>query len=259
MKNYIQVAIQACREAGTLICRNIDSAKVVARKTSAIDIVTDADLAAQKLIIGIIKKNFPRHEILAEEGIEADLSSEYIWAIDPIDGTIAFSKGLPTYSVSIALLENEKPIVGVIYLALTNEIVWTQLGEGTFIGERKLTIQNVSNLRQSSVGFDPSYSNRETEFHRIASPLSDKVSIMPILHSQATALALVAKGILNGYIQCGSPKVWDVAAGKLIVEEAGGIMTDFQGKPVDIFHLNGYIASSRKLHRQLLTFTSRTY
>src|SRR3989344_9614896 len=134
MKTFVEVAKLACKLAGELAKNKIKTARIVQRKSSEIDIVTDADLAAQKLIVGIIKRNFPKHEILAEEGVEGNLSTKYIWAIDPIDGTIAFSKGLPTYCVSIALLENKIPIIGAIYLAITNEVVWAQMGRGAFIG-----------------------------------------------------------------------------------------------------------------------------
>lgn len=282
MNKFIQVAREAAERAGEFLKRNITKARIVGEKSGAVDIVTDADIEAQKMIVSLVRKNFPNHGILAEES-EQDLRTlsngipnppaggrddnwfsaschaedDYLWAIDPIDGTSAYSIGLPTYSSSIALLKERKPIVGAIYLALIDEVVLAEKEKGVFTGKKKLFVSTKTNLRQAAVGFDPAYFNREIGM-RIASSLSDEILILPMLWSQATALALVAKGVLDGYIQCGNPKVWDVAAGKLLVEEAGGVVTTFSGESLDIFNVNGYVAGNPSIHQQLLKFVGRS-
>lgn len=258
MEDYLKIARKAAEEAGIILKKKIKEVKILQKKDQAVDLLTSADLAAQELIVGIIKDNFPYHSILSEE-MEEGLSmgsKEYLWAIDPIDGTSAYSLGLPTFSSSIALLHNRQPIVGAIYVAIFNEVIYGAKGYGVFRGKRnkKLKIKNTTKLIDSAVGFDPGYHERERYFKAIAK-LTDKVRIMPIIWSQATSLALVALGVLDGYIQYSNPKIWDVAAGKLLVEETGGVMTDFYGKPVDLFAINGYIAGTKSIHQQLLSYS----
>jgi len=256
MDEFIKVAKEAAAQAGEYLKKKIQSAKIVKHKSSIIDVVTDADIDAQKLIIDLIKKNFPKHEFLAEEQEDnRQISNNFVWTIDPIDGTSAYAAGLPTYSSSIALLYNKKPIVGAIYQAITNDVVWAVRGSGSFREEKKISVSQITNLKEATIGFDPSYFPRAKELAAIAAPLSDKTRIMPMIWSQASALSLVACGIFDGFIQVGNPKVWDVAAGKLIVEEARGRLTDFDNKPINIFALEGYIAGSSSITEKLLQFT----
>lgn len=255
MDKFIKVAREAATKAGKYLKKNILSAKIVKHKSSIIDVVTNADIGAQKLIIDLIKKNFPSHNFLAEEQQEfGQISNSYTWAIDPIDGTSAYKARLPTYSSSIALLYDKKPIVGAIYQAITDDVVWAGQGLGAFREENKLSVSIVKNLKEATIGFDPNYNNRERDMCKIAGPLSDSVRILPMIWSQAAALSLVACGVLDGYIQVGNPKVWDVAAGKIIVEEAHGRLTDFNDKQIDIFALDGYIAGSNSAIKLLLPF-----
>lgn len=260
MDKFIQVAQETAKEAGKFLKEKIETAetaKVVKQKKGEIDLVTDADIEAQKIIIDLIRKHYPNHNILAEESERGKPTDEYTWAIDPIDGTSAFSCGLSTYSSSIALLKDRQPIAGAIYVALINEVVWAEKGKGAFSKEGRLSVSEKTNLRKSCIGFDAAYFGREEVMKKIASLLSDNVLILPMLWSKAASLALVAKGILDGYIQCGDPKVWDVAAGKLLVEEAGGVVTDFAGKKLDIFNINGYVVGNSAIHKQLLEFIAR--
>jgi len=256
MDEFIKVAKEAAAQAGEYLKKKIQSAKIVKHKSSIIDVVTDADIGAQKLIIDLIKKNFPSHNFLAEEQKgKIEISNRYTWTIDPIDGTSAYAARLPTYSSSIALLYKKKPIVGAIYQAITDDVVWAGQSLGAYRKEEKLSVSKVLNLKEATIGFDPNYNNRERDMSKIAGPLSDRVRILPMIWSQAAALSLVACGILDGFIQCGRPKVWDVAAGKIIVEEAGGRLTDFNNKQIDIFALDGYIAGSSSITEKLLQFT----
>ncbi len=266
MSNFVNIAIETAIKAGVYTRRKLRKPGFIREKRGAADIVTEVDIETQKIIIEIIRKNFPDHEILAEEQKEnKEFSFDgYVWAIDPIDGTSVFAAGLPTYSCSIALLKDKIPIVAAIYVAVLDQVVWALKGKGTYaenqisnIRYEKLKIRKKRSLNEATVGFDPAYFQRDKYINTIAALLIKKVRIMPMIWSQAASLSLIAFGIFDGYIQCGSPKIWDVAAGKLIVEEAGGVVTDFQGKDLDIFNINGYVAGNKYLHHQLLEYTRK--
>lgn len=254
MNDFIDLIKTACLKAGAYLEKRIHTAKIVGYKKGKVDIVTNADLESQKLITDLISQKFPNHQILAEENSEQPAGSGYLWVIDPIDGTSAFASRLPTFSVSIALLKDRQLLAGGLYLAIIDDIIWAARGKGCFYQGKKQTLSRVFSLEESSIGFDPGYINRKTYFEKIAAPLSDKVRIMPIIYSQASALGLTALGILNGFIQCGHPQVWDVAAGKLLVSESGGKMSDFLGKEIDLFNLSGYVAGNSHIHKQLLKY-----
>jgi myo-inositol-1(or 4)-monophosphatase len=260
MENFLEVAKLAAKEAGKLLKEKINKAKILAVKSNPYDLQTDADLATQKLIVEIIKKHFPKHGIIAEENSEGkNVKDEYSWAIDPIDGTAAFSVGLPTYSSSIALLWRGEPIVGAVYLAILDEVIYAAKGGGAFKNEGRDRLRCSANtqFKDVAVGFDPTYCHREKYLKTLAAPLADKVRILPMLWSQVTSLSLVAYGILGGYVQSPGWKVWDVAAGKLLVEEAGGVITDFEGREIDLFKVEGYAAGNKAIHKKLLSYIHR--
>lgn len=259
MDDFVKLAVTAATHAGLYLKKNINKARIVRYKRGKVDIVTNADLASQKSIIEFISKEYPEHKILAEESEDCVDTSGYLWVIDPIDGTSAFASGLPTYSVSIALLYNRQPIVGAIYLSILQDVIFAIKDKGCFYQGKKQTVSDAVSLEEASIGFDPGYINRETYFQKIAAPLSDKVRIMPMIYSQASALGLISLGIFDGYIQCGSPKAWDVAAGKLLVKEAKGVLTDFKNREVDIFHQNGYLAGSPLIQQQLFDYIKRNF
>lgn len=259
MNDYIKIAKFAAQEAGKLLKKNIRSVRIVKRKDGAVDLLTDADLAAQKLIIDIIKNNFPDHGILSEESRpELNIrNKEYLWVIDPIDGTSAYSVGLPTYSSSIALLRNNKPIVGAIYTAVLDEVIYGAKGFGVYQDKEKVKIKNTAKLIDAAIAFELGYHNRGKDIKTYMTVLSDKIRFPAMICSEAASLALIAAGIFDACLMSDNPKVWDVAAGKLLVEEAGGIMTDLKGNKFDIWNINGYLAGSRSIHRQLLSYINQ--
>lgn len=258
MEDYLNVARKAAGHAGELLKKTIKNPRIVKRKDGAVDLLTDADLSAQKLITSIIKDSFPDHGILAEESDNKlnNIENSYTWVIDPIDGTSAYSVGLPTYSSSIALLHKKEPIVGAVYVAMLDVVIYAAKGYGVYKENdmNKLLVRETEKLIDAAVGFDPGYHNREGDFKNIIAPLSDKVRLVPMLWSEAASLAIISAGIMDGYIQCGNPRVWDVAAGKLLVEEAGGIVTDMRGDKLDIFNIDGYIGGSKRIHNQIKEF-----
>lgn len=254
MNKFTQLAVSAAEEAGEFLQKKITSARILAQKANRFDIVTDADIQTQKLISDIIVNRFPHHKILGEESETHQLiSDEYTWVIDPIDGTGAFSTGLPTYSCSIALFKDKKPISGAVYLAINNTVVYAEKGKGSFVHGKKLKVREVANLNEASVGFDPYYEHREKAFELFGKSLGGKLFITPMIWSQAAGLALIASGILDGYVIFGKPSIWDIAAGILLVEEAGGVISDLQGKPLSLSLIESYVASGKSIHQKLLS------
>lgn len=254
MNKFTQLAVSAATSAGEFLQKKIASARIISQKANRFDIVTDADFQAQKLITDIIISKFPSHKILGEESETHQLiSDEYTWVIDPIDGTGAFSTGLPTYSSSIALFQDKKPISGAVYLAINNTVVYAEKGKGSFVHGKKLKVREVAKLNEASVGFDPYYEHREKAFALFGRSLSGKLFMTPMIWSQAAGLALIASGIFDGYIVFGKPKIWDIAAGILLVEEAGGVISDLEGNPLSLFLIENYIASGKSIHQKLLS------
>lgn len=254
MNQFTSLAVTAAEVAGEFLQKKITSARILAQKANRFDIVTDADIQTQKLISEMITKKFPEHKILGEEAKKHQpLSSDFTWIIDPIDGTGAFSTGLPTYSSSIALFKDKKPISGAVFLAINNTVVYAEKGEGSFIKSKKLKVREVVNLNEASVGFDPFYEHREKAFALFGKSLGGKLFMIPMIWSQAAGLALIASGIFDGYIVFGKPKIWDIAAGILLVEEAGGVISDLEGNPLSLSFIESYIASGKTIHRKLLS------
>ncbi|MBI3954911.1 inositol monophosphatase [Candidatus Gottesmanbacteria bacterium] len=254
MNQYTKLAISAATSAGEFLQKKITSARILAQKANRFDIVTDADIQTQKLITELIFKEFPLHKILGEESEEHQkLSNEFTWIIDPIDGTGAFSTGLPTYASSIALFKGKKPISAAVFLAINNTVVYAEKGEGSFVNGKKLKVREVVNLNEASVGFDPYYKHREKAFALFGKSLGGKLFMTPMIWSQAAGLALIASGIFDGYIVFGKPKIWDIAAGILLLEEAGGAISDFKGNPLSLSNIGSYVASGKTIHRKLLS------
>src|SRR3990167_5899679 len=141
MNKFTKLALSAAISAGEFLQKKIASARILSQKANRFDVVTDADFQAQKLITELIFKEFPLHKILGEESEEHQkLSNEFTWIIDPIDGTGAFSTGLPTYASSIALFKDKKPISGAVYLAINNTVVYAEKGKGCFVHGKKLKV-----------------------------------------------------------------------------------------------------------------------
>lgn len=254
MNKFTQLAVSAATSAGEFLKKKITSARILARKANRFDVVTDADIQTQKLISEMIMKKFPEHKILGEEAKKhQSLSSDFTWIIDPIDGTGAFSTGLPTYASSIALFKDKKPISAAIFLAINNHVVYAEKGEGSFVNGKKIKVRKVVNLSEASVGFDPYYESREKAFEIFGRSLGGKLFMTPMIWSQAAGLGLIALGILDGYVIFGKPKIWDIAAGVLLIEEAGGVISDFSGSVLSLSHIKSYVASGKSIHRKLLS------
>lgn len=252
-EGIINIAIRAARAAGDLIMKAHDRMdKVKVSEKNPGDYVTNIDQAAEQEIIKVIKKAYPKHSILGEEGGEVE-GSDTIWIIDPIDGTRNFIHGLPHFAVSIAVTIKGKLEYGVIYDPVRQELFSAIRGKGAKLNDKKIRVSKLSKLEESLLGtgfphrFSPMLKNAYLEgLH----------SLIPICGdlrrggSAALDLAYVACGRLDGFWEIGL-KVWDFAAGILLVKEAGGIIADFNGG--ETFMDNGnIIAANPKILKHML-------
>ncbi|MFW9994541.1 MAG: inositol monophosphatase family protein [Candidatus Odinarchaeota archaeon] len=213
--------------------------------------VTEADLEADKLIRETLSSNFPGHSILSEEsGMEAR-DDEYLWVIDPLDGTANFSASVPFFAVSIALVHRGIPLAGVVHAPFQGELFHAVKGEGSFLNGKKLGIKNDLDLETSFLSFcngaDQEVRERMIRIYSRLKPLNNTVRH---LGAPALELCYVAAGRFSAFIMPGAHS-WDVAAGTLIVEEAGGIVSDFQRGAFTLTSAD-IMAAQHYLHEKLL-------
>ncbi|MES2850663.1 MAG: inositol monophosphatase family protein [Bacteroidota bacterium] len=214
--------------------------------------VTEADLAAEKAIFEVIKADYPDHFILSEEAGEIKTDSEYKWIIDPIDGTINFSHGIPLCCVSIGLEHNGEMVMGAVYNPLMDEFFFAQKGFGASLNDKKISVSNKSDFPKSCLvtGFPYTYLDSKNGPLQVFERLVRKGIAIRRLGSAALDLCWVAVGRFEGFYEH-KLNPWDNAAGILIVQEAGGKVTGFDGEKHKIYQPD-IIATNGIIHDELL-------
>lgn len=228
----LELAKKAASEAGNKLLSLQGKKHRFKEKKRLGDFATEADLAAEEIILKRLKREFPKHNFISEEMGEIDKGSEYTWIIDPLDGTIAFTAGLDNFGTSIGLLKANTPFLGVTNFPALKQFYWAEKGKGAFLNDKKTSVSKSDRLIDSIVGLDFAYAGgRKKELERLAFPIVDKVRYPPMFACAALGASYVARGVFDGYIHGAHP--WDFAAGTVIVEEAGGKVTDYKGKSID--------------------------
>lgn len=262
-KSFTAVAVNCAAKAGEWIKSKMGSITQLDTKYSMHDLVTEVDKGAERMIRNLIGTHFPTHSFLGEEGVEPgpeasakalqEMSeSEYLWIVDPIDGTTNYVHGFPFFSVSIALAYQGQVIVGVVYDPSRDELFVAERGKGAYVHGRKMQVSKESSLSQSllATGFPADQHVALPANMKGIQALAPKVRNLRIAGSAALHLAYVAAGRLSGFWEY-SLNSWDIAAGSLLVEEAGGRMSDITGQP---YHLGvrNVSASNGLIHDELL-------
>ena len=251
----INQLIEVSKAAGTLIKEKFGKNLEIEFKTNELNLVTEADKASEKLIADYIRKKYPSHGILAEEGSKAypeKSGNEYLWVIDPLDGTTNFAHGLPIFSVSIGLQKNDETIAGVVYDINRDIIYAAESGSGATANDRKIIVSTNANLGHSMLvtGFPYDVKdNPDKAFERFIKMIKSSRAVRR-LGSAAIDFCYVARGVFDGFWEV-HLHPWDICAGKLIVEESGGIVTDFEGKPIDIYSKR-ILCSNGKIHNAMI-------
>jgi len=227
----LDTAIQAARTAGRLIMEQYHRPIAVHAKGFR-DLVTETDVAAQEAIVALIAARFPSHTILAEENLGSlDELGEYTWIIDPLDGTTNYAFRLPIFSVSIALAHQGEPLLGIVYDPARDQLFYAQTGQGAFLDGAPLHAAGREELLGTLVAFDWA---REPQIRntllRIVNHVAPRIGSIRALGSAALGPCYVAAGWLDAYFH-GRLSPWDAAASAVIVREAGGQATDFDGQP----------------------------
>ena len=239
MNPMLNIAIRAARKAGNVIAKNYERRDDIQTSKKGInDYVTSVDKAAEAEIIEIIQKSYPDHTIISEElGALEGKDSDIQWVIDPLDGTTNFVKGLPHFSVSIAIRVKNRTEVGVVYDPIRNELFTAVRGEGAKLNEVRLRVDSQNELNGAilATGFPFKQPNLMPTQFAIMNNLIDEAADFRRTGSAALDLCYVASGRVDGYFEMGL-KPWDCAAGDLIVREAGGLVCDFDAG-------NGYLRS----------------
>jgi len=248
-----KVAIDAAKKAGELIKESlgtISSEKI--QNKDVFDYVTNVDKESEQLIIDLIHKHFPAHEILAEESGETGCEHSHRWIIDPLDGTTNFIHSYPNSAVSIALEENGTLILGVIYDPYRDELFCAEKGRGAFLNDSPIQVSKRSNLSFCLIATGFPFRNKDflSLYWQVLSEIFLKVSGVRRTGSAALDLAHIACGRFDGFLELKlSP--WDVAAGSVIIQEAGGKITDFAGENNHV-RTGNVIASNSLIHDFLL-------
>jgi myo-inositol-1(or 4)-monophosphatase len=252
----LNTAVKAARRAATVINRaSFDVDRIVVTEKQHNDFVTDVDQAAEQAIVETLLKAYPDHAILAEEsGASGNLNddSEYVWIIDPIDGTTNFMHGYPNYCVSIALQQRGIITQAVIYDPVRNDLFTASKGGGAFLNDKRIRVTKhdriANTLLASGHGAGP---RALDDYLRMYQIVAERCQAVRSSGSAALELANVAAGRVDGYYEKGL-KAWDIAAGSLLVTEAGGICGEFNGES-NYLHKGDIIAASPKVFGQLVT------
>ncbi|MFD0617530.1 inositol monophosphatase family protein [Paenibacillus sp. GCM10027629] len=261
-KSFTAVAINCAAKAGEWIKSKLGNYEKLDIKTSSHDLVTEVDKGAEKLIRRLIMTHFPDHSFLGEEstgvGAAAATSalnevkqSDYLWIVDPIDGTTNFVHGLPLYSVSIALAHKGEVIVGVIYDPARDELFVAEKGKGAYVHGVRMKVSQEENLESSLIatGFPTDRDVLLPLNLAGIQAVAPRVRNIRTIGSAALSLAYVATGRLSGFWEL-NLNAWDLAAGVLLIQESGGKVTDTAGNP---YHLGvrHVLATNGHIHEEL--------
>jgi myo-inositol-1(or 4)-monophosphatase len=261
-KSFTAVAINTASKAGEWIQSKLGDFNSLNTKYSSHDLVTEVDKGAEMMIRNLIQTHFPHHSILGEEGVEPgpeasaqalkDVSdAEYLWVVDPLDGTTNFVHGFPFFSVSIALAHKGEVIVGVVYNPLHNELFVAEKGKGAYVRGRRMQVSSETKLEESLIATGlPADRNGALPVNlRGLNALCPKVRNIRVAGSAALHMAYVAAGRLSGFWEIGLNS-WDMAAGALLVQESGGSVTDTEGNPYTL-KVRNVLATNGAIHDQL--------
>ena len=253
MTPALNIAISAARAAGHTIIRNINRRQDIKVHAKGVnDFVSEVDQQAEYEIITIIKKAYPDHAILAEEsGVHEGSHCE--WIIDPLDGTTNYLHGIPHYCVSIAMRENNKLQLGVVYDPVKEELFCASRGEGATLNNRRIRVSTQKELTASLIGTGLPYrTDQELDAYMATlRAMLENTSGIRRAGSAALDLAYVAAGRFDGFWEFGL-NIWDIAAGVLLIQEAGGLVSDMDGGH-DFLESGNLVAANNRLFKTFLT------
>lgn len=244
--------LKAVTTAGQVLKDNINLTFTISNKEGINNLVTEVDHKSEEVIFSVIKESFPDHHILSEESGEIVQDSSYKWIIDPIDGTVNYANGIPICCVSIGIEKDGKMVLGAVYNPFIDELFFAERGAGATMNEKKIQVSNQADLIKSCMvtGFPYTYLDMPNGPLQVFEKFIRKGIPVRRLGSAAIDLCWVAAGRFDGFYEH-KLSAWDSAAGFIIVEEAGGKVTDFNGDYYNPYQ-PGIIATNGKIHDELI-------
>jgi len=253
--DFLSVAGEAAREAGAVLLQYL-AKNVDVEYKGAFNIVTAADRAVEKIVVDKIRTHFPSHSIVAEEGSGIDNGSEYVWHIDPLDGTTNFAHSNPTFCCSIGLEKNNQGVVGVVFDPNRDEFFAAEAGSGAYLNNKRIKVSPVDKLENGlfATGFPPTnrLDNPNVHYFHHFSVLTHGCRRTG---SAAIDICSVAAGRLEGFWEIGL-RSWDVSGGSVILQEAGGRVTDMEGGNYDSGD-RYFLSSNGHVHDEMIEFFKR--
>lgn len=254
------VAIEAALLAGEFLRQSFGGHFSISSKEGHHNLVTECDHKSEKLILDFLKQNVRDSSFLAEESGESGVKQgSILWIVDPLDGTVNFAHQIPVFSVSIAAEKEGKVVTGVVYQPITHELFVAEVGKGSFLNGKKIEVSNVKTINETILATGFPYDLAKNPFHCIDHFVDILKLGIPIrrMGSAAIDLAYTAAGRFEGFFEV-QLKPWDVAAGKLLVDEAGGKVTHWDKTPFNIHSKKPVFASNGHIHDAGATILNRT-
>lgn len=255
MSKFVDIAVAAAKAAEKVLSHYF--LKNTSAKRLGVEFKAAADIAADKAIYNTIHKAFPNHSLLTEERANKAKFSEYTWVIDPIDGTTNFISGFPLWATSIGLIQSGMPILTVINIPQLNRLYVAAKGQGAKCNQHVVKVDQIANLQRSNITLDMGYHpQRRKLYAQMIETIGEHVGNVSIINSVCVSFPFISSGNLQGLIH-NFVKLWELPTCQLLLEEAGGKVTNFQGKKIslDFNPQSGYevVASNGKIHRQILS------
>ncbi|MDD5071582.1 MAG: inositol monophosphatase family protein [Patescibacteria group bacterium] len=245
-----KISIECVKEAGQFLMANINKVKEVSFKAKS-DIVTNIDIGSEKIIIDKIKINFPEHSILSEESGFTGQHTGYIWIMDPIDGTMNYYHASAPFRVALCLVYQQQPIISAIYNPVKDELYFAEAGKGAMLNNRKIHVDENNELKKSVVLTHIS-SKKDARARTILAldSIFKKTLHMRMFGSGLAAMSYIASGKFDIFFNV-KTYPWDILPGSLLIQEAGGTVTDIEGKQITI-ESTSVLATNGKVHDQML-------
>jgi len=254
--NLIDIAKEAALEAGELLKEGFGTHFQIEHKDGIQNLVTEYDLSSQNLIIKKIKSRFPSHQFLAEEdGLKAPPSDQILWIIDPLDGTVNYAHNIPFFAISIAAARGKEILASVVYSPMMNELYAAEKGSGAYLKGKRLSVSSAHTFERAMLGTGFPYDVDQNPLHCIERFAQIALLGAPIrrLGVASLDLAYLASGRFDAFWEVGL-QPWDMAGGKLLIEEAGGKVTLYDGRPHPIYEYLPLLASNGHLHEIMVSY-----
>lgn len=252
MSQYLKAAIEAARIGGKIQLEHYGKIHDIQYKSQgSINLVTEVDKKCEKQIQAYLKKRFPRFSFWGEESGKTSKKTEYTWIVDPLDGTTNYAHGYPFFCCSVALVKDEHPVAGAIFDAMSGELFTAERGEGAFLNSRRLKVSGIPKLEFSLLATGFAYGVRETHYN-LDNFKRFVLTAQGVRRdgSAALNLAYLAAGRFDGFWERGI-QAWDMAAAVLMIQEAGGVVTDITGEKWDL-HGQNALASNGRIHHEMM-------